>query len=175
MTPGGPADKGGLKVYDVITQVNGKNVDETNALRNEIASMEPGSDVTLTVVRNGAEQQLHAKVGELTPEATAQQSGGGESGGGRLGVTVTPLTPDIASQLGIRRGVQGVVVQSVDPNGAAAQVGIQPGDVIQECNRQPVRSPADLQNPLTKSAGRPALLLIYRDGQSLTVAVQLGQ
>ncbi len=173
VTPGGPADKAGVKVYDVITQVNGKNVDDSNALRNEIASMEPGSDVTLTIIRNGAQQQIHAKVGELTPQAAAQSSGGGQSGAGRLGAAVAPLTPDIASQLGIRRGVQGLVVESVDPDGAAAQVGIQAGDVIQECNRQPVRSPADLQNALAKSAGRPALLLIYRDGQSLTVAVPL--
>ena len=131
--------------------------------------MEPGSDMTLTIDRNGAQQQIHAKVGELTPEATAQAGGG--AGAGKLGVTVAPLTPDLASQLGIRRGVQGVVVQSVEPDSPAAQVGIEAGDVIQECNRQPVRSPSDLQNALARSPGRPALLLIHRDGQTVTIAV----
>jgi Do/DeqQ family serine protease len=173
VTSGGPAEKAGVKPYDVITQVNGKNVDDANALRNEVASMDPGSDVTLTVMRNGSPQQMHARVGELTPEAVAQ-SNGGAGGAGKLGVSVVPLTPDLGSQLGIKRGVQGVVVQSVDPEGAAAQVGIEAGDVIQECNRQPVRSPADLQSALGKSDGRPALLLINRNGQTVTVAVPMG-
>ena len=130
--------------------------------------------MTVTVARNGAEQQFHVKLGELGPE-TAQSGGGGggAQGGSTLGVGVVPLTPDLASQLGLRRGTQGVVVQSVDPNGAAAQVGIQAGDVIQEVNRQPVRTPEEMRSALQKSGNHAPLLLVNRGGQTQYVPVPL--
>jgi len=90
----------------------------------------------------------------------------------QLGVTVAPLTPELASQLGLRRGVQGVVVTDVDPSGPAAEAGIQPDDVISEVNHQPVKSAAELRAALQRSGSRPALLLVNRDGQSLFLAVQ---
>ena len=71
MTPGGPAEKAGLKQGDVILQVNGKTVNDPNELRNTIAAMAPGTDVTLTIARNGAEQQVHVKLGELGSETRA--------------------------------------------------------------------------------------------------------
>lgn len=174
VTPGGAADKAGLKQGDVILQVNGKATNDMNSLRNTIAGMSPGTDITLTIARDGNQQQVHVKLGELGETASA----GGVEGGGpgvtpTLGVGVVPLTPELASQLGLRRGTQGVVVQSVDPDGPAAQVGIQAGDVIQEVNRQPVRSPADMRAALQKSGNRPPLLLINRNGQTQYVPVPL--
>ena len=81
VTPGGPADKAGLKQGDVILQVNGKTVNDANELRNMIASMAPGTDVTLTIARNGAEQQVHAKLGDLSSELAQSGAGGGNAGG----------------------------------------------------------------------------------------------
>src|SRR3954469_26005350 len=83
VSPGGPADKAALKPGDVILQVNGKTVNDSNDLRNTVAAMSPGSDVTLTIARNGAEQQAHVKLGELGSES-AQAGGGG--GAATLGV-----------------------------------------------------------------------------------------
>jgi serine protease Do len=175
--PGGPADKAGLKTGDVILQLNGKDVRGDNELRNAVAANPPGSEVSLTIWRNGSEQQVKARLGTLTAENAGESAGqgGGGSGAssGRLGITVTPLTPDIASQLGLRPGTQGLVIESVDPNGPAAEQGLQQGDVIQEVNRQPVRSPADLRNALQKSGNRPPLLLINRGGQTVFVSVPL--
>ena len=65
------------------------------------------------------------------------------------------------------------MVQSVDPDGPAAQVGIQEGDVIQEVNRQPVRSVEEMRAALQKSGNRPPLLLINRGGQTQYVPVPL--
>jgi serine protease Do len=84
-----------------------------------------------------------------------------------------PITPDIIQQLRLPRGTQGVVVDSVEPDGPAAQVGIQSGDVIQEVNRQPVRSRGDMSAALQKSGNRPPLLLINRGGGKRLVPVPL--
>ncbi len=173
--PGGPAEQAGLKTGDVILQMNGKDVSDSNELRNAVAANAPGTEVTLTIWRNGSQQEVKVKLGTLTAESAGESSGqgGGEpSSSGKLGITVTPMTPEIAAQLGLRRGTQGVVIESVDPNGPAAQQGLQAGDVIQEVNRQPVRSPADLKSALDKSDDRPALLLINRGGQTVFVTVR---
>jgi S1-C subfamily serine protease len=160
----------------VILQVNGKDVNDPNTLRNEIAGFAPGTQVTLTILRDGNQQKVPVALGELTPEAARanQGSGGGEEGSAKLGITVSPLSPERAAQLGLRRGSQGVVIDDVDPNGPAAQAGIQPGDVIQEVNRQPVRTPSDVRNALGRSGERTPLLLINRGGQSIFVPVPLG-
>jgi S1-C subfamily serine protease len=109
----------------------------------------------------------------LTPEAARanQEDGGDAEGSAKLGISVSPLTPQRAAQLGLRRGTPGVVIDEVDPSGPAAQADIQPGDVIQEVNRQPVRTPADLRDVLAKSGGRTPVLLINRGGQSIFVPV----
>jgi serine protease Do len=174
VVPGSPADHAGIKTGDVIVAVNGTTVNDSNVLRNTVASTPPGSDLTLKVLRNGSERDVHVKVGELTPEsarASNDSSGGGGSDQGRLGLSLIPLTPEIASQLGIRRSVQGVVVDSVDPESAAARAGIEEGDVIQQVNGQPVRSPQDVRSALGKSGDRPPVLLVNRRGQTIFVAV----
>jgi Do/DeqQ family serine protease len=173
VSPGGPAERAGIKSGDVILKVNGKTVNDPNTLRNTIASIDPGSEVTVTIARNGAEQDVRVKLGELTAETA--QAGGGGGGGAQgaptLGVGVVPLTPEIASELGLRRGTQGVVIQSVEPDGPAAEAGLQPGDVIQEVNRQPVRTPEEMRSALQRSGNRTPLLLINRRGQALYVPV----
>ena len=172
---GGPAEKAGLKTGDVILQLNGKDVADTNEFRNQIAAMGPGTEVSLSIWRDGREQQVRVRLGELTAQNAAPESQGGPGGGagGRLGVSVEPLTPDMAAQLGLRRGTQGLVVTEVDPAGPAGQAGIQAGDVIQEVNRQPVRSVEDVRAALLRSGDRPPLLLINRGGQTVFVSVPL--
>jgi S1-C subfamily serine protease len=169
--PNGPAASAGLKTGDVILKLNGHDVDSANELRNHIAAMKPGTEVTLTTSRNGAQQDLRVKLAELTVESAQSNQSGGGSAGGKLGITAAPMTPDIAAQLGLPRGTHGVVVEDLDPNGPAAQAGIQRGDVIQEVNRHPVNSTADVQQALAASGNRPPLLLINRQGQTVFVPV----
>jgi serine protease Do len=170
---GGPAERAGIRAGDIITAVNGTRVDDANALRNHIAGTAPGTDVTLTILRDGREEQLHARLSELPTDKDSTSSSSGPDGrGGQLGITVEPLTPELASQLGVRRGTQGVVVTDVDPGGPAAEAGIQPDDVILEVNRQPVKSATELRAAVRNSGSRPALLLVNRDGRSLFLAVQ---
>lgn len=174
--PGSPAEKAGLRAGDVVTALNGDTVDDPNALRNRIAGAAPGTEITLTVLRDGHEQQVRARLTSLSTTKDSPSGASPESGPTgdrvRLGITVEPLTPDLAKQLGVRAGTQGVVVADVDPAGPAAEAGIQPGDLILEVNRQPVRSPAEVGAALQKSGSRPVLLLVVRDGRTLFLAVQ---
>jgi S1-C subfamily serine protease len=173
VTAGGPAEKAGIKPGDVILEVNGKRVNDPNVLRNTVAAIPPDTEVTVKIARNGAEQDLKVKLTELTAEAAqaGAAGGGGEQGAPTLGVGVVPLTPELASELGLRRGTQGVVIQSVEPDGPAAEVGLQPGDVIQEVNRQPVRTPQEMRAALARSSGRGTLLLVNRQGRTQYVTV----
>jgi S1-C subfamily serine protease len=172
--PEGPAARAGMRAGDIITALNGIRVDDANALRNQIARTAPGTEVTVQILRDGREQELHARLSELPAdqESGAGSSGGPESRREQLGITVEPLTSDTAKQLGLRAGTQGVVVTDVDPAGPAAEAGIQPDDVILEVNRQPVRSGAELRAALRRSDSRPALVLVSRNGRSLFLAVR---
>src|SRR5713101_3370189 len=124
--PGSAAEKAGIHQGDVITAIDGVAVNDSNAFRNRVASSGPGTEVTLTILRDNHEQKIRATLDEFKPE-TAQageqgDQGGPEPGGsGKLGLTVQPLTPEIASQLNLRPGTQGVVIISVDPAGPAAE------------------------------------------------------
>src|SRR6266478_10063245 len=167
---GSAAERAGIHQGDVITAIDGSPTNDVNAFRNHVASMAPGTEVTLTILRDNREQKIKLSLGEFTAEntKTGEQSEAGPNAGGagKLGVTVEPLTPEIASELNLRPGIQGVVIDSVDPAGPAAAAGIQRADVIQEVNRQPVRSSTDLRGAIDKSGNKPALLLINRRGET---------
>jgi Do/DeqQ family serine protease len=174
---GSGAERAGIRQGDVITAINDAPVSDTNAFRNRVASNGPGSEVTLTVVRDNKEQKIRATLGEFTEEAAREENQneggpGSRSGGGKLGITVEPLTPDIAQELQLKPGTTGVVVTSVDPSGPAVEASIQRGDVIQEVNRQPVKSAEELRAAIEKSGGKPVLLLINRRGETAFLAVR---
>lgn len=169
----GAAAKAGVKTGDLIRKVDNETVNNPNSLRNKIAMTAPGTEVTLTIVRDGKEQQVKVRLGEARPMASAGGRVGNEEGpseGGRLGIAVQPLTAEIAKQLGLRPDTTGLLVRDVDPDGPAAEAGIRPGDVIVQANRQPVRSSADLQKALAR--GGQAVLLINRQGRTSFVTVQ---
>src|SRR6266498_494623 len=147
--------------------VNNQPVADSNSLRNVVARTSPGTDLTLTVVREGREQQFTITLGELpvnAKPAADEGTNGGSSGSGKFGLGLEPLTPELAAQLGLSRGEQGLVVTQLDPGGPGADAGIREGDVILEVNRQPVRSVSDFTAAVQKSASRPVLVLVNRRG-----------
>jgi len=174
VTAGGPAEQAGLKVGDVILKLNGKEVSDTNELRNTVAAMQPGAEVTLTISRESRQQDVRVRLGELNPQTAANAQGrGGAPSSSQLGITVAPLTPDLSRQLGLRAGAQGLVIEQVDPSGPAGRAGLQAGDLIEQVNRQPVKAPDDMRRALQASNGRPPLLLINRGGQTIFVPVPI--
>ncbi|HEX6044029.1 MAG TPA: Do family serine endopeptidase [Pyrinomonadaceae bacterium] len=70
---GSGADRAGLRSGDVITALNGTAINEPNTFRNMIANTAPGTEITLTIKRQGSEQQVRAKLGEFSPEAERQR------------------------------------------------------------------------------------------------------
>jgi serine protease Do len=173
--PESPGARARLKQGDVITGLEGRSIADANSLRNRIAGARPGSTVSLTVVRGGREQQLSARLAEREAGAGSEATRptrGGQHESSTLGATVQPLTPQAAVRMGLPRTTTGLLITDVDPAGAAAGAGIQPGDVITRGNDKEVRTVADLQAAIVERRDRPALLLVTRDGTSLFVALQ---
>jgi len=177
--PAGAADKAGLKVKDVITAINGEKIEDPNSLRVKVASSAPGTQITVTILRDGKSQDIQATLDEfnLGPDGTdngkKNDNGTDDSPGegGKLGVTLEPVTPQIAKQLGLD-GTNGVVVSDVDPNGPAAEAGIARGDVILEVNNKPVTGTADVKAALDAGKDKPVLLFISRRGQTSFLTVR---
>jgi serine protease Do len=174
--PGSPAEKAGLRRGDVITAVNGSAMKDGNSLRNEISQLMPGSEVKVTFVRDGKEDTVGVKLAELKarPEGEGQDNeNDGPSEGTTFGLTVEPLTREAARQLDVD-ATSGVVVTRVQPGSNAADAGLQPGDVIEDVDRQPVKSSDALRDALSKGSA-PALLLVHRGETTLFVTLQRGR
>jgi S1-C subfamily serine protease len=174
VTPGGAADKAGLKRGDVILGYQGHPVIDTNSFRNEIASTKPGSTVTLSVMRDGKTSDMKATLEESPDAKNARGGDEGEArgGSGKFGMTVEPLTPEIARQLDIDRDVKGVVISDIDPSGAAASAGLREGDVIQQVNGKSVRSADEVRSALNAASEKPAVLLVARGEANIFVPLR---
>jgi serine protease Do len=176
---GSAADKAGVKRNDIITAVNGEKIEDSNVLRNKVAQTAPGTQIKLTVLRDGKELELTATLDEFNSDETAKRgdgrsdpNGDTQSQSGKLGLTLQPLTPQIAKQLGLDSDAEGLVVSELDQNGAAAESGIARGDVIMEIDRKPVTNVADAKSAIDAAVGRPLLLLVSRRGQTFYLTVR---
>lgn len=175
----GPSSGGILQRGDVLLEYRGKKVRDVNHLRNIVARTPVGSEVELTILRNGEQKTLTMKVGER-PTDEMLASGRGFAPPATVdkldnvlaGLDVGPLTDERRNQLNIPEDVAGVVVNEVKPGSAAEAAGLQQGDIIQEVNREVVKSLADYQRIApTISKEQLAVLFLSRRGNNLFVAV----
>ncbi len=176
---GSAAEKAGVKRGDIILAINGETIEDSNTLRNKVAGTQPGSDIKLTVSRDGTQQGLTAKLDEFDVEGAKpsdkkdeEKNSEKSNENGKLGLSLQPLTPEMAKQLNIPAETDGLVVTEVDPSGAAAEAGISRGDVIMEINRKSVTTIEDVQSALEKSGDKPVLLLISSKGRTVYLTVK---
>jgi len=163
---GGPADAAGLKEGDVILAFDGQPVDSAGQLPAAVAAAKPGRKVELQVWREGASRKIDVTLGEVT-DANKVAANGGVAEGGRLGVTVRPLSPAERSSAQLEAGL---VVEEVA--GAAAEAGIQPGDVVLSANGRPVSDVEQLRSIVAGAKNRVALL-VQRGEARIFVPVEL--
>ncbi|MBC7898539.1 MAG: Do family serine endopeptidase [Saprospiraceae bacterium] len=177
----GAAEKAGMKRGDIITAINGEKIEDSNVLRNKIAGTLPGTEIRLTVLRDGKAQDLTATLAEFDSETAANTNApknessddsNKQAESGKLGLTLQPVTPQVAKQLGLASDSEGLVVNEVDEDGVAAEAGIARGDVILEINRQAVNSVDAVQSALGSAGDKPVLLLISRRGQTIYLTVR---
>jgi serine protease Do len=142
---GAPAHQAGIRPEDVIVAVDGREVNTSSDLTTRLARYQPGDRVRITIIREGRARDVQVRLGEFErAQPVAQRTPARETTEQRLGFSVSELTPQVANQLGVSPGTQGVVVTSVTPYGPAAGA-IGRGDVIVELNRQAVRNVRELE------------------------------
>lgn len=170
---GAPADKAGLKNYDVIIEFDGKPVNSPSQLKALIGQTEPGKKVSLRIIRDGKEINLQVTIGELEErESRARYGRGGEEGEGDLGIDVDTITSREAREYGYPRA--GVVITRVRRGSVAQEAGLRRGDMILEVNRRPVRNTDEFGRILSRlRSGDSVLFLIWRNDQEFLVSLRL--
>ncbi len=168
VTENSPAARSGIKREDVIVEFDGHRVRDVNELVRRVGDTRVGKEVDVQVLRDGRKMALRVKVGKLSEEAVAAAPSSVQM----LGLTLQPITPDRAKELGLPGG-RGVLVGDVEANSPAARAGIRPGDVILEVDRRAVSGVKDLRSALEKSKQDP-LFLVQRDGNKIYMVVPRG-
>jgi len=143
--PNSPAEKAGLKPYDVILELSGKPVRRSTDLIAGVTSTAVGQTVAMKVLREGKEREFQLKIAERpkTPEElsqTGEPKPRPKSPETKTGMTVEELTPSLAKQLGMKKGSKGVIVSSVTMGSPAFEAGIRTGDVILEIDRNKIEN-----------------------------------
>nr|WP_228370662.1 Do family serine endopeptidase [Candidatus Koribacter versatilis] len=165
--PNSPGAKAGLKVGDIITAVNGKQVADAGALQVEVGQQQPGTKLDLTVKRDGKASTLNVTLASMDKGDRDNETASAGHGKPRWGIGLADLSPEARQQLQAGDSVQGALVGQVTPGSPADNAGLQPGDVITEVNRKPVKSASDAKDALSGIAnGGDALVLVWSRGGS---------
>jgi serine protease Do len=170
VVPDGPAAKAGLKQGDIIVEYDGKPVKDSADLPRLVARTGVGKSVAVKVRRGDDDEKFTVTVGELDEGAQGESNGASSE---QLGLAVQTLTPEIAENLGLERGVRGVVVTEVAPDGPAGEAGLRRGDVIAEVNRRPVHNAGQYEKAISASGkGKSVLFLVRRGENTIFLAIR---
>ncbi|MEO6953980.1 MAG: Do family serine endopeptidase [Polyangia bacterium] len=170
---GSPADKAGVRAGDVIVRIDGKQIESSRNMQNTIVAKNVGQKVELAVWRDGKEQKLVSTTAEMpgdtTPGAGAAQMPAEQHG--KIGLGLQNLTPDIAQELHVPRGVRGAVIGQVREDSPAEEAGLKRGDVITEVDRHAVSNADEAMRSLGRQSPNGHLLRVQREDQSQYVVV----
>ena len=186
VTADGPAEEGGIKAGDVVLSFDGKSVDSMRELPRIVAETDIGKSVPVKVWRDEREQSVSVMIGELDEEVPVLASTGPR--GDAVSLKKQPLTTSAsrspvlpttcASSLHLPEDLRGVVITGVEPDSAAAEKSLRPGDVIVEVSQEEVSSPGEIAEKIreARDADRSSVLLkINRNGDRRFVAVRISK
>ena len=184
VTPGGPAEQGGVKMGDIVTAVNGRAVANGTEVTRMVGAARPGESIRLDILRDGRRQTLNVRSG-TRPSRSALAAG--DDAAPRPtptppaapatvtveGLTVAPLTAALRQQFGVPESVGGVIITGVQRNTPASRLGLEAGFVITNANNRPVATPGDLKTQVdaVRRLNRPGVLLFVRTPQGSTPVV----
>ncbi|MCU1311260.1 MAG: Peptidase Do [Candidatus Angelobacter sp.] len=163
--PDSPAAKAGLKTGDVITELNGKTVNDAGELQVAVGQKQPGTKLDLTVMRDGKSLQVPVTVEAMGARDKGTETASAATEKPRWGLGLADLTPEIRQQVEAGNDVHGALIEKVSPGSSADDAGLRRGDIITEVNRHAVHSAADVQKELGSVAkGDDALVLVWSNG-----------
>jgi len=169
---GSPAEKAGLQQYDIVVEVNGEKVKDSNDLKLKISNIEPGKKVEVKAIRDGKEQTFTVTVEELDPAETKVEA---KSSDKDLGFTVRELTPTLAQRYGLETD-EGLIITQVKRYSEADRKGLAAGDIVLEVNRKKVSTVGEMERMMAKFESGQAIILLVRreqDGDSIDRIVTL--
>jgi serine protease Do len=160
------AAKAGLKVGDLITAINGKEVSDAGDLQVKVGQTAPGTTIKLQVVRDGKGMDFPITLEKMgARDKGEEEASNSESGKPRWGLGLSDMTPDVRQQLDAPEEVKGAVVERVLPGSPADNAGLRPGDVILSVNRHQTASVSEVKKALADvPKGQDALLLVRSQG-----------
>ncbi len=169
-----PAEKAGIKRYDVIVEFEGKAVGKSNEFLNRVAMLNPGTKVEMVIIRDRRRKKITLELGTLP--STAELTGAvPKETQKELGFSVEDLSDELAEQYGYKN-LSGVIVTSVDEDSQAAEKGIARGALIMEVNQQKIRNTTEF-NEAIKDAKKEgtALLFVKRGRYTYFVPLKLSE
>src|SRR5579872_1390902 len=174
---GSPGDKAGLKTGDVITELNGKKVEDAGGLQVVVGQTSPGTTIKLGVERDGKTMTVPVTLEAMgARDKNSSESSSNSQEKPRWGIGLSDLTPEMRDQLQAPSDLQGAVIERVMPGSPADDAGLQRGDIITQVNRHDVHSASEVQDALKKIAkGQDALVPVWSGGGNTFRVLHAGE
>jgi serine protease Do len=171
----GPADQAGLRVGDVVTRFDGKEVRDSRQLQLSVTEVKPGQIVPLEVMRDGSVQPLRVAIRNASNVGLLGRTDGTvyeQNPGALQGVFIGELNNELRQKLKIPRDVQGAFVFDLHAYSMAAQAGLRPGDVIQSINQQEIRDAAEASRLTQTAKDKHTLLRVWSNTSSHFILIE---
>jgi serine protease Do len=172
---GGPADKAGLKVEDVITSFDGKEIKDDNELRLVVSATAVGKSVKVEALRNGEKKTFDLKVAERpdTADTSSQSTYGGNEKSPDLGFRAGAITNDMARQYNLTDR-SGVIILQVDEGSVAEEAGLAAGDIILEIDREKITDINQFTRKIRSyKSGDTILMRVKRSGTAVFLTLKV--
>ncbi len=170
-----PAKKAGLKIGDIIVEVDGKEVDNAQSLVKEVLKKPIGKNVKLGVIRDGDSKEIKIKTKEMPSSISGVEEYPGKSkekAKPLFGLVVKELTEELAKKIGIDH-TEAVVVVNIEPQSPAHMAGIRAGDIVVAINHKKIKNLKEYNSVISKNdIKKGVLLLIKRQDQTFFVQIQ---